>query len=302
MKKVLPIAATITLLAGCNSLVPQNSGNASVEIKGGPTPLITATMAEVKDGAAVFDRMFISRTWKLEENESSYKFSINFIPPFSSLDSFLAFFKDQCNQIGGSYRNSICWNNDRTRINFYAEAFISQYRDLNNQVFINVVEPRESTDMVQFSDELAGSAKSLPSIRFTTGEMNRFQKLVQLETVYDNLSTQIKYIPGFNNISDDEAVMAAKTIHEALADAASPKPHVYHYGEEIIGYAQSSRLYQRGNEWCADLSLKRKEGLSPSAIRDFSRAISGDNGLKTTTNMLCTNVEDRDGFKWSFRS
>ena len=290
------VLGTAVLLTGCKT-ISATSETLQSEIPSGPTELITRTMIQVKDGAALLDKMFIEKKWLVDSGDNYNRFAIKYIPPFSSLDHFVSMFSAECESLGGSYRNSICWKEARTEINFIAEGFVTKYRDTYNEIFLNVIEPRNTTDMVQFVDSIVSKVNDMPSIKFKSRGLSRFEKLQKLEELYDDISDQIVTLPGLNGITDYESLLASKTLHDALSNN-SKKVAIWNYGGDTFGRVEVIKKYQEGTELCADVSIYRNEGVKPS----LGEMLSGNEGKSRNKNTVCTDSDDRAGLNWYFAS
>ncbi|WP_257291647.1 hypothetical protein [Endozoicomonas sp. ONNA1] len=297
IKHGLLAAATTMLLSGCKTMGVSSTGSDNSPAPTGPTELITKTMIEVKDGAALLEKLYVDKKATLESNDFYHQYYLTYVPSFSSLDNFIVSFMDHCKELGGDYRNSICWSKDRSKINFIAEGFVTNYRSTNNEVFINVIEPKETIDMEQFVEKISTRVRDIPSIKFKGKEFTKFEKLKELESLYDDLSSQITSISGFQNLSQYEQLLASKTLHEALTNN-SKKKSVWHAGGDTFGSVTVLKKYQEGDQLCADVSIYRKQGIKPS----FGAMVSGKDGKSASKNTLCTETNDRVGLNWYFTS
>lgn len=297
IKYGLLTVATLVLLIGCKTMNISSVGSTNTPAPSGPTELITKTMIEVKDGASFLEKLYVDKEGTIESNDFYYQYSITYVPPFSSLDNFIFSFMNHCKELGGDYRNSICWSKDRSEINFIAESFVTNYRDTNNEIFINVIEPNESVNMEQFVDKISTRVKDIPSIKFKSKKLSRFEKLKKLELLYDDLSSQIISISGFQDLVQYEQLLASKALHEALNNNSKIKS-VWHAGGDTFGAVTVLKKYQEGDQLCADVSIYRNKGIKPS----FGAMVSGKDGKSTSKNTLCTETNDRIGLNWYFTS
>ncbi len=293
--------ATLSLSA-CNAANTRSPSEKPEEIVGA-TELISATMTEVKAGAALLDKLWINKKALVQETELLDQYAVKFAPAFKSIGDYQSLFKNHCASLQGDYRNFICWNEDRSQIHFVAESFITEYRSTYHRIFLNVVEAKPGVNMDTFTDSMVTLVQDMPTIKFAGRSLSRFNKLQQLETLYDDLALQIKSLPGFMGTSDYELLSAAKTVHDALSVSGKIKEQqVWQIGKKILGTVSVLEKYQDGNQNCADIKIFRKEGIGPSFAGDMKKIMSGDDGTDTGVNTLCTEMDDRDGLAWRFVS
>ena len=266
-----------------------------------PKDVISGTSEIIIAGMGIVDRqVFSSRASNVLDRPTYRALDYAGHLPNGGLLPIWKVWADACAARGGEWRNPICWSAGQISIAFLTEAYVGQSGQLGDELVLRVLDPKVGVDQEAFLAAAAGEMRNLSILKFTT--TTRLAKLQAAEGQDDELRRGFSSVPAFNAIaSDAEAQLAVRALIEAL-DNRTRNAGSYLFGTDVFMDIHVISRTSPGGDECATISATRGTSRHASAVGDLSKIATGDNGLRSTKNVLCKAASDRDGLTWRWVS
>jgi hypothetical protein len=266
-----------------------------------PKDVISATSETIIAGMGIVDRQILSGRGNNVLDRPTYR-ALDYAGhlPNGGLLPIWKVWADACAARGGEWWNPVCWSAGRASVAFLTEAYVSQSGQLGDELVLRVLDPKTGVDQEAFLAAAAGEVRNLSVLKFST--TTRLAKLQAADGQDDELRRGFAAVPGFSAItSDAEAQLAARALVEAL-DNRTRNAGSYLFGTDVFMDVHVTGRTLQGPDECATISATRGTSRHASAVGDLSKIASGDNGVRSTKNMLCKSAADRDGLTWRWVS